>query len=100
MKNVPAGQRDRDTPPLIYRGGCPGSPKRIFHTQNTLPFMHPNRKTNRPQNPPLTRRQLDQLVGRAITDYLRLDPRTHYEDAAAQSLIEDVLALLPPQPDY
>ena len=57
-------------------------------------------KTTRPQNPPLTRRQLDQLVGRAITDYLRLDPRTHYEDAAAQSLIEDVLAMLPPQPVY
>jgi hypothetical protein len=58
------------------------------------------RKTTRPQNPPLTRRQLDQLVGEAVTDYLRLDPRTHYEDAAAQSLIEDVLALLPPQPDH
>ena len=65
MKNVPAGQRDRDTPPLIYRGGCPGSPKRIFHTQNTLPFMHPNRKTNRPQNPPLTRRLPFQFHGLA-----------------------------------
>jgi hypothetical protein len=57
-------------------------------------------KTTRPQNPPLTRRQLDQLVGEAVTRHLQLDCRTHYEDAAAQSLIEDVLALLPRQPDH
>jgi hypothetical protein len=58
------------------------------------------RKTTRPHNPPLTRRQLDQLVGEAVTRHLRLDCRTHYDDAAAQSLIEDVLDMLPPAPDY
>ncbi len=57
-------------------------------------------KTTRPTNPPITRRQLDLLVGEAVTRHLRLDARTHYEDAAAQSLIEDVLELLPPAPDY
>jgi hypothetical protein len=63
--------------------------------------MHPNTKTTRrPTNPPLTRRQLDQLIGEAVTDYLRLDPRTHYSDAAAEALIRDVLDLLPPPPDY
>lgn len=56
------------------------------------------RKNTRPQNPPLTRRQLDRLIGEAVTRHLLLDCRTHYADAAAQSLIEDVLDLLPRQP--
>lgn len=62
--------------------------------------MHPNRKTTRPQNPPLTRRQLDQLVGEAVTRHLLLDARTHYEDRDAEALVRDVLELLPTAPDY
>ncbi len=62
--------------------------------------MQPTRKTTRPTNPPLTRRQLDQVVGEAVTRHLRLDSRTRYDDRDAEALIRDVLALLPPQPDY
>jgi hypothetical protein len=59
------------------------------------------RKTTRPQNPPLTRRQLDQLVGEAVTAFLLRDQqRTHFADADAQALIEDVLELLAAQPYY
>ncbi len=57
-------------------------------------------KTTRPQNPPLTRRQLDQLVGEAVTRHLQLDARSHFEDRDAEALIADVLDLLPPQPDH
>jgi hypothetical protein len=58
------------------------------------------RKTTRSQNPPLTRRQLDLLVGEAVTRHLQLDCRTHYGDRDAESLVRDVLDLLPPAPDY
>jgi hypothetical protein len=58
-------------------------------------------KTTRPQNPPLTRRQLDQLVGEAVCDFLLLDPhRTHFADRDAQALIEDVLEILAEKPFY
>ena len=59
------------------------------------------RKNNRPQNPPLTRRQLDQLVGKAICDFLLRDPhRTHYDDRDAAALVEDVLEILAKEPYY
>ena len=59
------------------------------------------RKNNRPQNPPLTRRQLDQVVGKAITDFLLREPKqTHYHDSTAQGIIEDVLEILAKEPFY
>ncbi len=72
----------------------------LTNTRTSMKIIPHHRPIRRPQNPPLTRRQLDQVVGEAVTRHLHLDARTHYEDAAAQSLIEDVLAMLPPQPDY
>ncbi len=60
-----------------------------------------HRPIRRPQNPPLTRRQLDQLVGAAVTGFLLLDPhRTHFADRDAQALIEDVLEILAKEPFY
>jgi hypothetical protein len=61
--------------------------------------MQPYPIKRRPQNPPLTRRQLDQLVGEAVTRHLQLDARSHFEDRDAEALIADVLDMLPTAPE-
>lgn len=61
----------------------------------------PLKLRRRPAPPQITRRQLDELVGKAVTDFLLREPsRTHYTEITAQALIEEVLELLAQQPYY
>jgi hypothetical protein len=63
--------------------------------------MHPNRKTTRPQNPPLTRRQLHEHLGKTVCDFLLKDPKaSHYPAATAEWLVAEVMEHLIDLPYY
>jgi hypothetical protein len=73
-----------------------------IHVSETIkPTMQPYPVKRRLPKPQVTRRQLHSIVGRAICDYLLLEPHAAYQDEqTAQAIIAEVMELLKKQPYY